>query len=78
MTASQTRTLPATMSLRDIVAAATAVKLSRSQLCRRAGVHETTVARNLNGTTSPNTVTVAKLHTALVDFIKETTCKETT
>lgn len=68
-----TPTIEPTLSLDAIVAKAKAIKLSRSQLCRRAGVHETTVARNLNGQTKPNTATVAKLHSALVDILKETT-----
>jgi transcriptional regulator with XRE-family HTH domain len=73
MTHHQTNQMAAAMSLDDIVAQAKAMRLSRSQLCRRAGVHETTVARNLKGETRPNTATVEKLRFALADYIKETT-----
>ncbi len=68
-----TSTIELSISFDAIVLKAKEIGLSRSRLCRRAGVHETTVARNLNGQTKPNTATVAKLHSALLDILKETT-----
>lgn len=59
-------------SFDQVLAEAAARKISRSRLCRAADVHETTVARIINGSTArPDPDTVAKLADALARLIQE-------
>lgn len=48
-----------------LLARAERLKISRARLCRRADVHEVTLARTISGKTRPNVSTLEKLARAL-------------
>lgn len=72
MTKAETLPEQVRTSFDAVLARASAVGISRSRLCRKADVHETTVARVLNGQTRrPDPETVNRLKEALTAMLKE-------